>query len=197
MLTWPTHSAQVPTFGQVSGSSSAKGSRLLNGSETARVSSSKDVCLRFRPVSWFCVGKRPFSDCDRGCKEHVLRSKLGKGGLAPRAAKTMGLEVSAHQNGNDLGPNGARKARVVWEVSRLHAHPNHYFRRTPLLGLLVVPLYPFLGDGSPTKIDCRKKGTLILSSLLEDLGYIPSTQSALTATCLDVKQFQADTKKVR
>ena len=28
---------------------------------------------------------------------------------------------------------------------------------------------PFLGEGSPTKIDYRKKGTLILSSLLEDL----------------------------
>ena len=29
--------------------------------------------------------------------------------------------------------------------------------------------YPFLGEGSPTKIDDRKKGTLILPSLLEDL----------------------------
>ena len=27
----------------------------------------------------------------------------------------------------------------------------------------------FLGEGSPTKIDYRKKGTLILTSLLEDL----------------------------
>ena len=30
-----------------------------------------------------------------------------------------------------------------------------------------MPVYPFLGD--PTKIDYKKKGTLILSSLLEDL----------------------------
>ena len=30
-------------------------------------------------------------------------------------------------------------------------------------------LSPFLGEGSPTKIDYRKKGTLILTSLLEDL----------------------------
>ena len=30
-------------------------------------------------------------------------------------------------------------------------------------------LYPFLGEGSPTKMDYRKKGTLILTSLLEDL----------------------------
>ena len=39
-----------------------------------------------------------------------------------------------------------------------------------LLGPPVVPCYPFLGEGSPTKIDYRKKvGTLILTSLLEDL----------------------------
>ena len=37
-------------------------------------------------------------------------------------------------------------------------------------GLPVVPFYPFLGEGSPSKIDYRKKGTLILTSLLEDLG---------------------------
>ena len=34
----------------------------------------------------------------------------------------------------------------------------------------VVPLYPCLREGSTTKIDYRKKGTLILTSLLEDLG---------------------------
>ena len=32
----------------------------------------------------------------------------------------------------------------------------------------MVPFYPFLGEGSPNKIDYRKKGTLILTSLLED-----------------------------
>ena len=32
----------------------------------------------------------------------------------------------------------------------------------------VLPFYPFLGEGFPTKIDYRKKGTLILTSLLED-----------------------------
>ena len=30
-------------------------------------------------------------------------------------------------------------------------------------------LSPFLGEGSPTKIDCRKMGTVVLNSLLEDL----------------------------
>ena len=41
-----------------------------------------------------------------------------------------------------------------------------------LLGLPVGPFYPFLGagEGSPSKIDYRKKDTLIiLTSLLEDL----------------------------
>ena len=38
-----------------------------------------------------------------------------------------------------------------------------------LLGHPVVPFYPFVGEGSPTKIDYRKKvGTLILTSLLEE-----------------------------
>ena len=38
------------------------------------------------------------------------------------------------------------------------------------LGPPVVPFSPlFLGEGSSTKIDYRKKGTLILESLLEDL----------------------------
>ena len=32
-----------------------------------------------------------------------------------------------------------------------------------------VPFYPFRGEGSPIKIDYRKKGILILTSLLEDL----------------------------
>ena len=38
------------------------------------------------------------------------------------------------------------------------------------LGRPVVPFFPFWGEGSPTKIDYSKKGTLIPTSLLEDLG---------------------------
>ena len=38
------------------------------------------------------------------------------------------------------------------------------FRRSPSSALL-----PFLGEGFPTTIDYRRKGTLILTSLLEDL----------------------------
>ena len=36
-----------------------------------------------------------------------------------------------------------------------------------LLGPAVVPFYLFFGEGSPTKIDYRRRGTLILTSLLE------------------------------
>ena len=36
----------------------------------------------------------------------------------------------------------------------------------------VVPFHPFLEEGSPTNIDYRKKGTLIPTSLLEDLAEI-------------------------
>ena len=32
-----------------------------------------------------------------------------------------------------------------------------------------MPFYPFWGEGSPTKIERKKFGTLILTSLLEDL----------------------------
>ena len=42
------------------------------------------------------------------------------------------------------------------------------------LGPPAVPFYPFLGEGYPTKIDYIKKGTLILTSLLEDLANVPS-----------------------
>ena len=37
----------------------------------------------------------------------------------------------------------------------------------------MVPFHPLLGEGSPTKIDYRKKGALFLTSLLEDLANQP------------------------
>ena len=55
---------------------------------------------------------------------------------------------------------------VRWDAKRIK------LRTVKLaLGPPVVPFYPFLGEGSPTKIDYRKKRvhTLILTSLLEDL----------------------------
>ena len=43
-----------------------------------------------------------------------------------------------------------------------------FFRDSLLeLGAPVAPFHPVFGGGSPTKIDYTKKGTLILSSLLE------------------------------
>ena len=50
--------------------------------------------------------------------------------------------------------------------------------RSPSSALL--PL--FLGEGSPTKIDYRKKGTLILTSLLE--GLVNSLKSSVVHCCL-------------
>ena len=63
----------------------------------------------------------------------------------------------------------------------------------------VVPFYPCLGEGSPTKIDYIRKGALILSSRLEDLvvlvkrsrrGHLVLTKSfwaarAASINCLD------------
>ena len=40
-----------------------------------------------------------------------------------------------------------------------------------------MPFRPFLGEGSPTKIDYRKKGTLILTSLSEDLEKVKRAPS--------------------
>ena len=50
--------------------------------------------------------------------------------------------------------------------------PWPYFCSSPIP---IVPFYPFLGEGSHTKIDYRKQGTLILTSLLEDLALRTST----------------------
>ena len=38
-----------------------------------------------------------------------------------------------------------------------------------------MPCYPFLGEGSPTKIDYRKKGALSLTYLLADLDVVESS----------------------
>ena len=44
--------------------------------------------------------------------------------------------------------------------------------RLSLLSSPVGPFYPFLEEGAPTKIDYQKKGTLILTSLLEHLVWV-------------------------
>ena len=51
------------------------------------------------------------------------------------------------------------------------------------LGPPVVPfLTLFMGEGSPTKIDYRKKGALILTSLLQDLANLKFLKGAMTIT---------------
>ena len=46
-----------------------------------------------------------------------------------------------------------------------------------LLGPPVVPLYPFLGKGSLTKIDYRRKVTLILTTPQEDLDSLTNMET--------------------
>ena len=64
-----------------------------------------------------------------------------------------------------------------------------------------MPFYPFLGEGSPTKADYRKTGTLILTSLLEDLVWLPFTRDAnpgrdFGATICEVPKCTASFLKV-
>ena len=54
---------------------------------------------------------------------------------------------------------------------------------------------PLLGEGSPTKIDCNKKGALILTSLLEDLGIFGSQLSV--SACLRQYYFNCSLLPVR
>ena len=70
------------------------------------------------------------------------------------------------------------------------------------LGPPVVPFStPFLREGSPTKIDYRKKGTLILASLLEDLVLLPVLdlhwQSYLIRSLAAVRRHQTLVKPGR
>ena len=44
-----------------------------------------------------------------------------------------------------------------------------------------MPFCPFVWGGFPTKIDYRKKGTLILTSLLEDLADPPNPENGVSA----------------
>ena len=52
-----------------------------------------------------------------------------------------------------------------------------YLRARQVLGPPVVPFYPFGWEASPTKKRLQRKvGTLILTSLLEDLEFVSFTQ---------------------
>ena len=63
-----------------------------------------------------------------------------------------------------------------------------------------MPVYPFVGRGFPYQIDYRKKGALILTSLLEDLGgvglelrssepWFEITFAGFHGHCLNVRMF--------
>ena len=63
---------------------------------------------------------------------------------------------------------GLSQTWVKYDPSAQPLH--HVFQSRQGLGPPVVPFYSFLGEGSPSKTDYRQKGTLILTSLLEDVG---------------------------
>ena len=79
--------------------------------------------------------------------------------------------LSVHSQNPSVEASGARSVaiRLMTQAKR----PKRDGRDTnSCLGPPVVPFCPFLGEGSPTEIDYRKKGALILTSLLEDLVLI-------------------------
>ena len=86
---------------------------------------------------------------------HVARAKALEAQLA---AALRDLGVSGHDDSPLLGPGGPVPPTL----------------RSPAGCPFTVS---FLGEGSPSKIDDGKKGTLILTSLLEDLGKVPARLS--------------------
>ena len=88
-------------------------------------------------------------------KKNERRARLHRQGRALRGAV-----------GQRAGPRAAVTApRASW-VNAVEGISRGTTTRSPSQ----VPCYPFLGEDSPAKIDVLKKvGTLILTSLLEDL----------------------------
>ena len=85
---------------------------------------------------------------------------------------------------SSLGSKAGVLAEILEEEKRASAGRER-IRRNALgvsaglfltLGPPVVPFEPFLGEGSPTKIEDRKKGALVLTSLLEDLEHVLEPQ---------------------
>ena len=60
-----------------------------------------------------------------------------------------------------------------------------------------MPFHSFLGEGSPTKIDYRKKGALILTSLLENLGMYSTETCLVLFTASSVGQISSFDKPTR
>ena len=64
----------------------------------------------------------------------------------------------------------------------------------PFLGPPVVSFYPFFGEGSPTKTDYRHKGSLSLTSLLEDLARFNLDNSSLYHSPFSIFGFETKWK---
>ena len=86
-----------------------------------------------------------------------------------------------------LGPSRARSSQPanMWRAET---------RTEPLARSPSSALLPFLGEGSPTEIDYRKMGSLILTSLLQDLVAILSQLLAQVAV---LANFGATTSGAR
>ena len=104
-------------------------------------------------------GLLPFI-CGEGLEVLGLKKMPRRGAAAPRP---LAYEVQLRGIGKSSPKIVFRPAAEAKRSEAIRA------KRVTGLGLLgppVVPFYPFLG----TRTDYRKKGTLILTSLLEDLG---------------------------
>ena len=99
--------------------------------------------------------------------------------ILTRCTWLNGWEKGAYFPRPDAGSFVAKKA-AVRSLDKRHIEL--------ILGPPVVPfLTPFLGEGSPTKVDYRKLGTLILTSLLENLEEL---QKAMRC-CLEQKMVRS------
>ena len=111
-------------------------------------------------------------------------------GVAFKHSLPSGISPERKKNKQQQERGGIRTLCVFWELwlqisawigDLTGSDPiGVYFSRSPSRVLLPT----FLGEGSPTKIDYKKKKRyqLILTSLLEDLGFGPSTREVRTGS---------------
>ena len=105
---------------------------------------------------WLCFWNRPV--CVRSFSTQLAQPKM-----SARFALLSTHWRSSTRASSSYGRLEVRLKEKKWSAT--------------LLGPPVVPFYPFCGEGSPTKIDYRKKGALILTSLPEDLVLFVCLQS--------------------
>ena len=109
-----------------------------------------------------------------------VHSKTGWFGLErSQPTKRSGTELNHRYSFHRLVRSGIDDTRTIdvsqrspVELFQEKRKRNTESYRTEKYATRWMALLPFLfwGEGFPTKIDYRKKGTLILTSLLEDLG---------------------------